>query len=77
MINKSTRQKNENFSVFVVRTIDDFVEKTFETGVIDFVFVPISEAKRYIGKRKDCYLATEDRSIAKDYSLKLINQEYN
>ena len=73
---QSNPRKDNNFSVFVIRNIDDFVEKTFMTGVADFVFVPVNEAKRYAGKREDCYVATDNEEISKEYKIKLKKENY-
>ena len=42
------------------------------TGVADFAFVPVNEAKRYAGKRKDCYIATDDEAISQKYGVQLL-----
>ena len=72
MPTQNNSRKNGNFRIFVVRTIDDFVENTFMTGVSDFIFVPVNEAKRYAGKREDCYIATDNEEISQKYGIQLI-----
>ena len=73
---QNNSKKDENLKIFVVRTIDDFVEKTFMTGVADFAFVPVKEARRYAGKREDCYIATDDETISQKYGIKLLTNIY-
>lgn len=72
----SDQNKLEKFNIFVVRTIDNFIEKPFVTDVKDFVSVPIGEAKRYIGKREDCYIATDIQEIANQYGIKFLEPKY-
>ena len=76
MFFQNNSKKDENLKIFVVRTIDDFVEKTFVTGVADFAFVPVNEAKRYAGKRNNCYIATDDETISKEHGIKLLKNQY-
>ena len=73
---QNNSKKDENFKIFVVRTIDDFVEKTFVTGVADFAFVPVNEAKRYIENKKDFYVATDNEEISQKYGIKLLKNSY-
>ena len=76
MFTQNNSRTDENFKIFVVRTIDDFVEKSFVTGVSDFVLVPITEARRYAGKRNDCYIATDNETISIEYGIELIKNQY-
>ena len=73
---QNNSKKEENLKIFVVRTIDDFVEKTFMTGVADFAFVPVNEAKRYAGKRNNCYIASDNEEISQKYGIKLLKNQY-
>ena len=75
MFAQNNSRKDNNISIFVVRTIDDFIEKTFMTGVKDFAFVPINEARRYAGKREDCYIATDNDEIAQTYGILLMKDK--
>ena len=69
--------KEENFKIFVVRSLDDVVERTYVAGPRDLVYVPINEAKRYIERNGNgFFIATDDSGIAKQYELKLLETRY-
>ena len=73
MYSSEPTAKSKTFKIFVVRSIDDKVEEVYTTGVRDFVFVPIKEAKRTIEKNgHGYYMATDDKGVAEQYGIKLI-----
>ncbi len=69
-------EKSVEFRIYVVSSIDEKVQFTYKTGVRDFIGVPISEARRETEKNKNCYLATDDEIVAKEYNLKLLEAKY-
>lgn len=86
---ENNSRKDENFRIFVVRTIDSIIEnkssgieivenETYTTGVKDYVSVQINEARRTADRLgKEGYdVATDNPEIAKEYNLKLIKAEY-
>lgn len=72
--------KPRNFKIFVVKSIDGVVDKiegTYLTGIREFVFVPINEAKRSAEKLGNGhFIATDDLEIAQQYGLRLIQIKY-
>lgn len=73
-----------NFRIYVVKSLDEVVnvEETFTTGVREFVYVPINEAKRTIERKikkeegNGYYIATDDESVAAQYNLRLLGTKY-
>lgn len=66
-------RNDDNFRIFVVRTIDGIIAETYITGVKDFIFVQISEAERAL--KRLCnryYIATDNSEISVLYDIKLI-----
>ena len=83
MFAQNNSKTDENFKIFVIRNkiesgtnIDDFVEKIFLTGVRDYVFVPLIEARRYCSTRENCYVATDNEEISQKYGIKLLKNQY-
>lgn len=65
--------KDENFRIFVVRTIDDAVRETYVTGVRDFIFVPLRQAEISATRLgNEYYVATDNVDISKEYNLRLL-----
>ena len=72
MLSQNTPRKDENFSIFVVGSIDDAIRETYVTGIMDFVFVPVNEAKKAVARLgNNHYIATNNPEIAKEYGIKL------
>lgn len=73
MFGQVNPRKDENFSIFVVSSIiDDVIRETYVTGVRDFVFVPVNEARRAVARLgNNYYIATDNPEIAKEYKIKL------
>ena len=67
--------KPRDFKIFVVRSIDDTIELTYSTGVRDFVYVPLNQARRAVERLQNGhYIATDDADIARQYGLNLIKK---
>ncbi len=76
MVQNNSR-KGDNFSIFVVSSIDDVIRETYITGVRDFVFVPVNEARRAVAKLgNNHYIATDNPEIAKEYGIKLLKNSF-
>ena len=72
MFGNSASRKDKNFSIFVVSSIDDAVKETYKTGIRDCVYVPLNEARRSLNRLGNGhYLATDNPEIAKEYGIKL------
>ncbi len=73
MFGQNNSRKDENFNIFVVSSIiDDVIRETYVTGVRDFVFVPVNEARRAVARLgNNYYIATDNPEIAKEYKIKL------
>lgn len=73
MFGQNISRKNENFNIFVVSSIDDFVRETYTTGVRDFIFVPLRQAQSSASRLGNDYcVATDNEEIAKEYGIKLL-----
>ena len=73
MFGQNTSRKDENFSIFVVSSIDDAVKETYKTGIRDCVPFSLNEARRSLNRLGNGhYLATDNTEIAEEYGLSLL-----
>lgn len=72
MFGQNNSRKDENFNIFVVSSIDDTVKETYKTGIRDCVPFSLNEARMALNRLGNgYYITTDNPEIAKEYGIKL------
>ena len=73
MENQNNAGKNDTINIYVARITDGAIKLKYTTGIKEYAYVPVSEAKRALERLGAGYeLVTDDQDVAKEYCLNLM-----